>query len=488
MMRYALISVVLMSFFYICGCNLISPDPAAVMPVEIPDNYVHGDGIDDTPRPGNENNAGGWWQRFGVDELSEMIRTGLGDNYDLKVLKAEADQALADVKSEKSGLGPSLDYSLGGQQTYSQSKSKGRSATSDHGHTYSASLDAEYTLDLWGKTRAEVSAAELEYLAALQDLEDGALTLSTDIADTWVDLVSVRTRKAVLSRQIDANQMTLKLQELRFINGKATALDVSQQREALAQVLSAMPLLEKEEKQLVNAMGLYLGQTPGTPVAVAATDLPQTFLAPQPGIPADLLENRPDIRAARMRLEAAVQDVESAKADMFPDLALSGSAAFSSGSLDLLFQNWVVTLGAALAGPLFDAGERKAEIERTRAVVQETLNTYAQTVANAICEVEDALVAIDRQSAYIELLEQQLAAVKVTLQDARVQYLNGQSSYLNYLDAWASMESLERQLVSEKATYVKERIALYKVTSWRGTFFKKTLTKTPRHKDFYSTL
>jgi len=466
-MRYALISVVLMLFIFVSGCNLISPDPAAVMPVEIPDVYVHKADTDDTSGTDNAPMEGGWWQKFGVDELSELIRTGLGDNYDLKVLKAEADQALADVKSEKSGLGPSLDYSLGGQQTYSQSKTDGRSATSDHDHAYSASLDAEYTLDLWGKTRAEISAAELEYLAARQDLEDGALTLSTDIADTWVDIVSVRTRKAVLSRQIDANQMTLKLQELRFINGKATALDVSQQREALAQVLSAMPLLEKGEKQLVNAMGLYLGQTPGTSVAVEASEFPKTFLTPQPGIPADLLENRADIRAARMRLEAAAQDVEAAKADLFPDLTLSASAAFSSGSLDLLFQNWVVSLGAALAGPLFDAGERKAQIERTRAVVQETLNTYAQTVANAICEVEDALVAIDRQSAYIELLEQQLSAVKATLQDARVQYLNGQSSYLNYLSAWASMESLERQLVSEKATYVKERIALYKVTGWR---------------------
>ncbi len=383
MMRYALISIVLMLFFFICGCKLISPDPAAVMPVEIPDSYVHKAGLDDTPRTGNENMADGWWQKFGVDELSELISTGLLDNFDLKVLKAKADQALADVKSEKSGLGPSLDYSLGGKQTYSQSKTKGQSASSDHGHTYSASLDAEYTLDLWGKTRAEVNAAELEYLAARQDLEDGALTLSTDIAGTWVDIMSVRTRKAVLARQIAANRMNLKLQELRFINGKATALDVSQQREALAQVLSAMPLLEKEEKQLVNAMGLYLGQTPGTSVAVAATDLPQIFLAPQPGIPADLLENRADIRAARMRLEAAALDVEAAKTDLFPDLTLSGAAAFSSGSLDLLFQNWVVSLGAALTGPLLDAGERKAEIERTRAVVRETLNTYAKTVADA---------------------------------------------------------------------------------------------------------
>lgn len=470
-MRYALISIVLMSGFFISGCNLISPEPAAVMPVDIPDAYVYDTGVH-TPSISKEHPDGGWWQQFGIDELSQLIQTGLGRNYDLQVLKARADQALADVKSEKSNPGPFLDYFLGGERTYSQSKTRGQSIARDHEHTYSASLDAEYTLDLWGKNRADVNARELEYLAAVRDLEDGALTLSTDIADTWVDILSVRIRMEVLARQIEANRMTLKLQELRFINGKATALDVSQQREALAQVLSAMPLLEKEEKQLLNVMGLYLGRTPGTPVAVSTVDLPQSFLAPQPGIPSDLLENRADIKAARMRLKAAALDVEVAKADLLPQLTLSASAAFSSGSLDLLFQNWVLSLGAALAGPLLDGGAREAEIERTRAMVREALNVYAKTVATAICEVEDALVAIDRQKTYIELLAQQLAAVKVTLQDARVQYLNGQSSYLNYLAAWASMESLERQLISEQATYVKERIALYKATGWRREFFK----------------
>src|SRR6056297_1488975 len=111
-MRYTLISIVLMSVFFIAGCNLISPDPAAVMPVDIPDAYVHTSGID-TPQTGKENMDGGWWQQFGVDELSRLIQTGLGANYDLNVLKARADQALANVKSKKSNLGPSLDYSLG---------------------------------------------------------------------------------------------------------------------------------------------------------------------------------------------------------------------------------------------------------------------------------------------------------------------------------------------------------------------------------------
>lgn len=470
MMRYALIAIVLMSVVSLTGCNLIGPDPVAVMPVEVPDAYVH---QTETPTPGTDtaSPAGGWWIAFDVDELSGLIQTGLGANHDLKVLKARADQALANVKKEQSNFGPTLDYSLGGEQQYSRSKTSGHSSVSDDNHSYSAALNAGYTLDLWGKNRADLSARQLEYLAAMQDLADGALTLSTEIADTWVDIVSVRTRMQVLNRQIEANRMTLKLQELRYINGMATALDVSQQRQALAQVLSAMPLLEKEEKQRINAMGLALGRTPGTPVTVSTMALPQTFLAPQPGIPADLLENRADIRAARMRLDAAALDVASAKADLLPELTLSASAAFSSGTLDLLFRNWVLSLGAALAGPLLDGGERNAEIERTRAVVREEVNTYAKTVANAIGEVEDALVAIDRQDAYIDLLEQQLSAVKETLQDARVQYLNGQSSYLNYLSAWSSMESLERQLVSERATYVKERIALYNVTGRPTLFF-----------------
>ncbi len=127
MMRYVLVFVVLMSFFCISGCNLISPDPAAVMPVEIPDAYVHKADIDDTSRTGNETLDGGWWGQFGVDELGKLIRTGLDTNYDLKVLQAKADQALAAVKKEKSGFWPSLDYTLKGERTHSRSKTEGQS-------------------------------------------------------------------------------------------------------------------------------------------------------------------------------------------------------------------------------------------------------------------------------------------------------------------------------------------------------------------------
>ncbi len=136
---------------------------------------------------------------------------------------------------------------------------------------------------------------------------------------------------------------------------------------------------------------------------------------------------------------------------------------FSSGHLDLLFHNWVATLAGSIAGPIFDGGFRKAEIERVKAVANEQLNIYALIVAGAIREVEDVLITIQKQDDFLKLLGQELEAVKLTLKDARIQYQNGQSSYLNYLVAWTSIQRLERQLISERAIYLKDRIDLYRV-------------------------
>ena len=144
-------------------------------------------------------------------------------------------------------------------------------------------------------------------------------------------------------------------------------------------------------------------------------------------------------------------------------MRLTARALFSNGKLDLLFQNWVATLTATVAGPIFDGGFRKAEVNRVKSLADEQLHIYAMVVAKAIREVEDTLVTIQTQDAYIKLLEQELEAGKLTLKDAGIQYQNGQSSYLNYLIAWTGIERLERQLVSEHAVYLKERISLYKV-------------------------
>jgi len=406
---------------------------------------------------------------MGNMELDCLVRQGLKGNYDLKVKRARIDQAQASLEKEEASLAPGLDFSLGGSKKHSQTKiNSSRGAVSDGSHSWDGSLTGSYTVDVWGEAAAGIQAKVHALEGARQDLNDASLALTADISRTWINIISVRNRLKLLHSQIKVNTTHLDLQKLRFFNGRASALDVSQQRESLAKAMSTVPLLEKEEKQLLNSLGFLMGETPGQPVQVSTNDLPAMGEKIAPGIPADLLENRSDIQAARVRLMASQSGVEAARADLLPSFTLNASALFSSGSLDLLFHNWVATLGASLAGPLFDGGQRRAEVERTRAVVRENLNLYAKTVAQAIREVEDSLVGIDRQKAYIHQLEQELEVTRLTLKDARVQYLNGQSSYLNYLTAWSAIEKLERQLVSERAGLAKEQISLYRVMGWQA--------------------
>ncbi|WDP91452.1 MAG: efflux transporter outer membrane subunit [Desulfobacter sp.] len=449
----------------ISGCKTMGPESAAGLPVQMPDAYAN---QIIAGEEGRLTAIRDWWTALGSDELNGMVKQGLADNYDLKIKQARIDQAAASLKKEKAALAPGLDFSLGGSRKHTRTKTRGSSAVEDGSHSWDGRLSAAYTPDIWGEAGAAVQAADLALEAARQDYNAAALDLTADIAETWANIISVGRRLEILHSQIEVNTTHLDLQKLRFLNGKASALDVSQQRESLAQALSAVPLLEKEEKELVNKLGFLLGATPGQPVMVKTHAFPEMAGPADPGIPAALLENRPDIRAARVRLLAARSEVAAARADLMPSLTLTASALFSSGSLDLLFQNWVASLAASLAGPIFDGGKRQAEVERTRAVVKENLNLYAKTVSQALQEVEDSLVGIDRQAAYIQRLEEELEAARLTLIDARVQYLNGQSSYLSYLTAWSAIERLERQLVSEQAGLVKERITLQRAMGWQA--------------------
>ncbi len=190
---------------------------------------------------------------------------------------------------------------------------------------------------------------------------------------------------------------------------------------------------------------------------------------PQTGLPAELIQRRPDIRSAYYAVQAADSDLAAAIADRFPRLSLTAGVDTSGAHTRDLFDNWAGNLAASLTGPIFDGGLRRAEIKRAKAFAQEQLNFYARTVANAIREVEDSLVSMQKQAEYIKLLEEELAVVRLTLKDAMVQYQNGKSSYLSYLIAWSSIERLERQLVGERANIIKDRIGFHRALGWQST-------------------
>ncbi|SDU03571.1 efflux transporter outer membrane subunit [Desulfobacula phenolica] len=451
--------VMLASVVIFSGCKTLKPEPGTLLSLKIPDRFS----VD----AGDNDSIVTWWFLFESDELTSLINHAVDHNFDLKILKTKVIQAKANLEKEEASFFPELGFSFGGQKKETRVKNTYSSPSDyDGSHSWDGSLRGAYNLDVWGQANAGKQVEILSLKAAEQDLKFSTLELTAQIAENWIDIIAARHKKSILGNQIKINNTLLELQTLRFVNGKANALDVSQQREVLAEANSQLPLLEKQEKLLLNNLAFLSGKTDLKPVEMTTKILPDPLPLPKVGIPSDLLENRPDIQAAGMRLSSGQWEITAARADRLPSFDLTAQALFSSGKLDLLFNNWVATLAGSIAGPILDGGLRKAEIKRLKAVADEQLTLYARTVAKAIVEVEDSLVSIDKQAAYIRLLEEELAVARLTLKDAGVQYQNGQSSYLAYLTAWTHIEQLERKLVGERAALIKERIGLYRALGW----------------------
>ncbi len=458
-MKSSVFWVVFAIIVFLSGCKAFEPSAKIPPALQIPDNF--------SAETNDSEIIKAWWLGFDSPELNTLINNALGNSFDLKALKAKIIQAKARIAKENASFFPGFGFLLGGQNKRTQKKkSSSESSSYTDTNSWDASVTGSYTADVWGETKALKQAQVSNLEAARQDLRAAMLELTMNITEIWIDIIATRNKKTILNNQIKINKTLLELQKLRFMNGKANALDISQQREALAQANSQLPLLEKQARLLLHNLSFLSGKASTNMIKVAANKLPEPLSMPKLGIPSDLIDNRPDIQAAKMRLFSSEWRITAAKADLLPSFKLTAQALFSSGKLDLLFNNWVAALGASIAGPVFDGGLRIAEINRAKAAAEEQLHIYTKIIAKAIFEVEDSLVKIEKQREFINLLEEELNLARLTLKDASLQYQNGQASYLSYLIAWTSIEKLERQLVGEQAMFIKEQVKLYKTLGW----------------------
>lgn len=444
------------------SCSAFRPKPRTEAPVELPAQFAL--------YTGGEAGPNDWWRAFDSPDLNRLIETALTGNFDLRIAWARLKQARASARKTGANLYPTLNVegTLGLQMLRTEQNSGGNA--NNETQTWNLGAAAGYEVDLWGKLKSERQAELLIALATREDLEAAAVSLAANVATTWIDVLAARNDIAILKEQIKANRRLLELQELRFANGKASALDVSQQRETLAASEAELPLKELTVQTGLNSLALLLGRATAQGLEVGEDRLPKLIPLPDSGLPAGLLAARPDVRAAGLRVRSADWDVSAARANRLPQINLSTGAALNAAAGSLFFENWLLSLLANLTAPVFDGGSRRAEVDRTKAVVEEKLNDYAKTVAEAVKEVEDGLVGETRRREYIQLLGEQLAAARITLTNALVQYQNGQSEYSNYLSAWTEVQRLERSLVSQRAALIKNRVDLYRALGgdWTG--------------------
>jgi multidrug efflux system outer membrane protein len=405
-----------------------------------------------------------WWQTFGVPEINALVTAALGENFSLQQAWARLRQANAMAVKSGAARFPELNVTGSGALTHQKITTGGStgSETTLNTQTYSAGLAGSYEVDLWGRLRSDQQAALLEAAAVQEDIYSAEMTLCMQVVEHWLNIIYRRMQKRLLEAQLVSNQTYLELVELRFRKAMVSALDVFQQRQVLEQVKAQIPLVEAEEQVLRHELALLIGKPPLHILDIESDTLPDVPKIPTVGLPADLLVNRPDVRAAGQRLFAADWQVAAARANRLPSISLTATARYGAAEMDVLFDNWIFNLAGNLVGPLFDGRRRRAEVARTRAVVDEKVAAYRETVLTAVTEVENALVREEKQMAHIRALERQYDAAQHALVEARERYRNGLSDYLPILTQLLTVQSLERDLLQKRTQRLVYRLSLYR--------------------------
>ena len=428
------------------GCSYRST--VVEIPVELPAVFS---------QSGDEEQPEKWWLAFDDPELNALIDLALKDNFSLKASWEKLNQVQAVYLKSRAGMFPTLEGE--GGIAHTANKTGGSRVGADK---LALGLSAQYEVDLWGEIDSTIEAARLDVQASAADLETAAMTLAASVAHTWYGLVAQNSSIGILDRQIETNRKGLELILTRFRTGQVPMADVLQQRQLIESKIGERVQLEAERKQSEHLLEILTGRTPGGEPYQIPEQLALLPPLPETGIPAALILSRPDIRSAFHNVKAADARIAVAVADRFPALRLSLSFETSGNSTGYIFNNYLSAVAASLVGPIIDGGKRNAEVDRTKAVAAESLNTYSQSVLVAVQEVEDALVTERQQLLYLESLQSQLNYAKRTMEQVKERYLKGVENYQRILTALISLQGLERSMLNANRDLLLNRIQLYR--------------------------
>jgi multidrug efflux system outer membrane protein len=372
------------------GCILTADklDPA----LDVPGAYQAAHGAPGAP-PKAE-----WWRGFRSAELTDLMEQSSAANLDIAAAVARIVEADAQARIAGAALLPTV--SGAASDTRSRASTATGSGSGVAGGTdrtvYSTSLSASYVLDFWGRNRALTRAAEDSAVASRFDREVVTLTTLVSVADTYFLVLEGQDRLRVAHENLAAAERIYKIIQDRFNNGTAAALDVAQQASVVAIQRASIPPLINQIEQNKATLGLLVGRSPEHVTVRGGSMYRLTIPRISPGLPSEVLTQRPDIREAEAKLAGADANVEAARAAFFPTIQLTAQGGFQSAALRTLFGPGAAfySIAADLTQPIFDGGTLLGQLDQQRGLREELLQTYRKAVISAFTDVEKALVAV----------------------------------------------------------------------------------------------
>jgi NodT family efflux transporter outer membrane factor (OMF) lipoprotein len=351
-----------------------------------------------------------WWRGFRSRELSDIIEQARESNLDIAAAVARIVQADATSRIAGSALLPIVDADGGA----TKSQSSGTTSTVGTGNRrtiYSASLTASYEIDFWGKNRAALQSAEQSAVAARYDREVVGLSTVATTANAYFQVLAAQDRLRVARDNLKSATRVLNLIKQRLDAGTASELDTSQQESVVNSLRANIPPLEQTLQQNKNALAVLMGVPPERVKVRGGTLHSVAIPRVTPGLPSELITQRPDIRYAEAQLAAADADVANARAQLLPSITLTGTGGYQSAALKMLFepQSTFYSLAAGVTQPIFEGGRLTGNLDFEKGRQDELIQNYRKAVISGFADVENALTAV-RQTAEAERLQASVVA------------------------------------------------------------------------------
>jgi outer membrane protein, multidrug efflux system len=446
----------LISLFTGCVLTQDLPDPA----LEVPGAYRSaGSGNQDAALPAID-----WWRGFGSPELSALIEEAQKVNLDLAAATARILQADAQARVAGAPLLPSLNF--GGQEGYSRVSGSSLNGLSTGGReavNYSTSLSASYQIDFWGQYRDALQAAEETAVANRFDRDVTALTSLTAVATAYFNVLASQDRIRTANSNIASASRVLDAIKERRKAGTGTDLDVAQQESVVANQKALVPPLRQTLDQNINALAVLVSR-PSESVRVVGGSMNQlTVPRITPGLPSEILTQRPDIRRQEAQLASATANVGSARANFYPNIQLTGQGGYQSSALSSLFQPHAAffNMVGGITQPIFDGGTILGNFELAKAKQDELLQDYRKTVVQSFSDVNNALFSIKQTTIKLALQRDVVRASRRAFDLSEQQLHAGTADIVTVLNTQLTLFQAEDALWQAQLARLLAFISLY---------------------------
>lgn len=429
------------------------PDPA----LDVPAQYKYAGKADAPPTLD-------WWRGFRSSELTQLMEEAQTVNLDIAAAVSRIVEADAQARQAGAALLPSL--SGGGSETYSRTSGSSASGLTNGGRevvNYSSSLSASYQLDFWGQNRDALQTAEETANANRFDRDTVALTTLAAVADAYFQVLSSQDRLRTAQRNIASAQRILDAIRERRKAGTGTDLDVAQQESVLANQKALVPPLRQTLDQNANALAVLVSRPPKS-VRLAGGSLDRIAIPRvTPGLPSELLTQRPDIRRQEAQLASATANIGNARAQFFPTIQLTGNGGYQSSALVSLFQPHAAffQLVGSATQPIFDGGKILGNFEYAKARQDELLQTYRKTIVQAFTDVDNALFSIKQTTIKLQLQRDVVNASRRAFDLAEQQLRAGTADIVTVLNTQLTLFQAEDALSQAQLARLLAIVSLY---------------------------